>query len=100
MEYLHKYVPDIANLCKQCHVKTLYAFGSVLTAGFNDNSDIDLVVDINESDPLDYAERYFDLKFALEDLLKRPVDLLENKAVRNPFMREHINNSKRLIYAE
>jgi len=100
MEYLHKYTVDITNLCKQHHVKTLYAFGSVLTDKFNENSDIDLIVDIDKSNPLDYAEHYFDFKFALEDLLKRPIDLLENKAVRNPFMLEHIHNAKQLIYAK
>ena len=100
MEYISKYTTDITNLCKQYNVKTLYAFGSVLTKRFNSNSDIDLVVDIDESDPLNYAEYYFDIKFALEDLFNRPVDLLESKSIRNPLMREHIDNSKQLIYAK
>jgi predicted nucleotidyltransferase len=71
-----------------------------LTNRFNDNSDIDLVVDIDAVNPIDYADNYFNLKFALQDLLKRPIDLLENKAIRNPLMREHIDNSKQLVYAK
>ena len=100
MEYLQKYTADITNLCRQYRVKTLYAFGSVLTDKFNNKSDIDLMVDIDETNPLAYAEHYFDFKFALEGLLKRPIDLLENKAIKNPFMLEHINNAKQLIYAK
>ncbi|MCX6238393.1 MAG: nucleotidyltransferase domain-containing protein [Bacteroidia bacterium] len=88
------------NLCQQNKVKSLYVFGSVLTDHFNDKSDIDLVVDIDSSDPYEYADNYFNLKFALQDLLKRPIDLLENKAIKNPFIRNRIDSSKYLIYAK
>jgi predicted nucleotidyltransferase len=97
--YLEKYIKDIRILCRQNKVKTLFVFGSVLTDRFNEKSDIDLVVDIDSADPLDYADNYFNLKFALEDLLSRQVDLLENKAINNPYLREKIDNSKTLLYA-
>ena len=80
-------------------MKNLYVFGSVLTNKFNDTSDIDLIVDIDSNDPLDYADNYFNLKFALEELLKRQIDLLEDKAIRNPYLRYNIDNSKTLLYA-
>jgi predicted nucleotidyltransferase len=98
--YLDNYKNSLTNLCRQNKVKALYVFGSVLTSQFSDKSDIDLVVDIDTSEPLEYADNYFNLKFALEDLLKRPIDLLENKSIRNPFMREQIDNTKQLIYAK
>lgn len=71
-----------------------------MTNRFNDNSDIDLVADIDSNDPFEYADNYFNLKFALQDLLKRPIDLLENKAIKNPFIRKNIDSSKFLIYAK
>lgn len=77
----------------------MYAFGSVLTNHFRDDSDIDMIVEIDSANPLEYADCYFNLKFALQDLLKRPVDLLESKAVRNEYLRREIDNSKQLIYA-
>ena len=98
--FLDNYKNSLTELCLRNKVKTLYVFGSVMTNRFNDSSDIDLVVDIDEPDPLDYADSYFNLKFALEDLLERQIDPLENKAIRNPFMREQIDNSKQLIYAK
>jgi uncharacterized protein len=97
--YLEKYISEIKNLCQQNKVKNLYVFGSVLTDRFTDNSDIDLIVDIDSNDPLDYADSYFNLKFALEDLLKRQIDLLENKTIKNPYLRDSIDNSKTLLYA-
>ena len=96
--YLNKYLSQIKDLCSKNRVKTLFAFGSVITEKFSDKSDIDLLVDIDSNDPIDYADKYFDLKFALEDLLKRPIDLLENKMVKNPYLRMSIDKSKLLIY--
>src|SRR5271157_4157764 len=96
--FLDRYKNDISKLCIENKVKYLYVFGSVLTDNFNDTSDIDLVVDINSIDPLDYADHYFNLKFSLQDLLKRNIDLLENKAIKNPYIRKNIDRSKTLIY--
>jgi len=66
---------------------------------FSEKSDIDLVVVIDSNDPFDYADSYFNLKFALQDLFRRPIDLLENKAIKNPYIRKNIDSSKSLIYA-
>ena len=98
--YLDKYTNEINTLCLQNKVKSLYVFGSVLTEKFSEKSDIDLVVDIDSNDPFDYADSYFNLKFALQDLFKRPVDLLENKALKNPYFRQNLDSSKSLIYAK
>lgn len=96
---LDNYILTIKDLCRQNNVKSLYVFGSVLSDRFNESSDIDLIVEIDSNDPIDYAERYFNIKFALQDLFERPVDLLESKALQNPFIRKNIDNSKHLIYA-
>jgi predicted nucleotidyltransferase len=74
-------------------------FGSVLTSRFDNDSDVDLIVDIDSANPLEYADCYFNLKFALQDLFNRSVDLLENKTIKNNYLRKEIDNSKQLIYA-
>jgi uncharacterized protein len=96
--YLDPFKNQIIKLCEKHKVKYLFAFGSVLTNKFSDKSDVDLLVDINSKDPIKYAENYFDLKFQLEDLLKRKIDLLEERGIRNPYLKENIDNSKLLIY--
>ena len=100
MNFLNQYNAQIVDLCRRYSVERLFAFGSVLTDRFNDESDVDLIVDIADESPLEYADNYFNLKFGLSDLFGRPVDLLENKALRNPRMRKHIDESKQLIYAK
>lgn len=97
--YLDQYSNEISNLCLENKVKSLFVFGSVLTDRFTEKSDIDLVVDIDSNDPFDYAESYFNLKFALQDLFRRPIDLLENKTIRNPYIRQNIDRTKSLVYA-
>jgi predicted nucleotidyltransferase len=96
--YLDGYINQIRNLCYQNKVRHLFVFGSILTNKFTEKSDIDLIVDISSDDPIDYAENYFNLKFQLEDLLKRPIDLLEERGLKNRFLRESINKSKKLLY--
>jgi uncharacterized protein len=100
MNQLEQYTPDIIQLCKTHKVKSLYAFGSVLTDKFNEKSDVDLVVDFTNMVVEDYAGNYFDFKFLLQDLVKRPIDLLEEKALKNPYFRESVNKQRQLIYEQ
>ncbi|HWZ02771.1 MAG TPA: nucleotidyltransferase domain-containing protein [Mucilaginibacter sp.] len=98
MKELKNHIEQIKQLCNAHHVKTLFAFGSVLSDKFKTESDIDLVVDIDSNDPFDYSDNYFALKFQLENILNRSIDLLEDKAIKNPFLKKQIDNTKVLIY--
>ena len=98
MNRLEKYNTDIISLCRKYKVKSLYAFGSVLNETFKDTSDIDLIVDFTNMKIEDYADNYFDLKFSLQDIFKRPIDLLEEKAIKNPYLKQFIDQKKQLVY--
>lgn len=65
---------------------------------FKKESDIDLIVDFGNVELYDYADNYFDFKYSLEELFKRDVDLLENQAIKNPYLRKSIDSNKQLIY--
>ncbi|HOB24107.1 MAG TPA: nucleotidyltransferase domain-containing protein [Kaistella sp.] len=91
-------ITEIIKLCETHQVASLYVFGSVLSEKFNAESDIDFLVNFKEINLSDYADNYFNLKFSLEDLLKRNVDLLEEKALKNPYFIESINQQKELVY--
>lgn len=98
MDKLEKYLEDIIQLCEINHIKSLHSFGSINSDKFNFNSDIDLLIELDEKDPYKYTEKYFNFKFALEDLLKRKIDLIENKSIKNPILKEDIDKSKIKIY--
>lgn len=100
MNAIKAHLEQIKRACASNNVNSLFAFGSVTTDKFRSDSDIDLVVDIGEADPVVYADSYFNLKHQLEVILQRPIDLLEEKAIRNPYLKEQIDISKVLIYGE
>jgi predicted nucleotidyltransferase len=99
MKIAESQIEQIKEQCKLNSVKSLFAFGSVVREDFNDSSDIDLVVDFNETDPFTYADLYFTLKSKLEEILKRQIDLLEERAIRNRFFNEELLSTKVEIYS-
>ena len=96
--YFDRHLGRLSTLCRKYHVKTLYAFGSVLTEQFDNNSDVDLIVAFNDIPVEDYADNYFDFKFSLQDVFNRSVDLLEEQAIKNPYFLQNINRHKQMIY--
>ena len=98
MENLSPFLSPIQELCKLHGVKSLYAFGSVLTDRFGQDSDVDLIVDLYEENPLEYTEKYFSLKYGLQKILGRSVDLLEERSDLNPVIKKEIERSKTVIY--
>ncbi len=88
----------ITALCRKHRVRHLYAFGSVLTSRFTDESDVDFLVDFNTDEIGDYLTNYFELKDALQEALGREVDLVEEKAVRKPIFKRNIERTKTAVY--
>ena len=88
----------IKELCDQYNVRELYAFGSVSTERFTSQSDIDLLVSFKPMDYGDYADNYFDVVEKLEQVFNRPVDLITDKSLANPYFIESVNKSKVRIY--
>ncbi|HEV7347886.1 nucleotidyltransferase family protein [Telluribacter sp.] len=99
---MHKVLSEnmdrIQALCKRYNVKSLHAFGSVCTDRFSEKSDIDLLVSFHPMDYGDYADTYFELADKLEELLQRPVDLVTDKSLANPYFIDSVNQTKTLLY--
>lgn len=89
----------IKALCKQCRVKSLYAFGSVNTSEFTDKSDVDLLVDFEPDISIeDCTDNFFYLREKFSNLFQRDVDLVTRRSLSNPFFIKDIEQSKKLIY--
>ena len=90
---------DFTTLCKLYNVKNLYAFGSATTDQFDENSsDIDLLIEIEENDPLVRGEKLLAIWDKLEEFFQRKVDLLTQSSLKNPILRKNIDATKILIY--
>jgi predicted nucleotidyltransferase len=98
MNFLVYHNDQIKDLCNMYNVRRLFAFGSILTNQFNEQSDVDLIVDFDKKAIKDYFLNFFDFKYALENVLGREIDLLEEQPIRNSYLRKNIENTKVLIY--
>lgn len=90
--------PEIAALCRRFRVRRLDLFGSAATGKAGADSDLDFLV---EFEPMveGYADAYFGLLEALQDLFRRPIDLVVSSAIRNPYFRRSVESSRELLYA-
>ena len=94
-----KRLNDFTTLCQEHQVKNLYAFGSSVTDKFDYNkSDIDLLVEIDNIDPIERGEMLISLWDTFERFFNRKVDLLTDSSIHNPFLRKSIDATKILIY--
>ena len=87
------------DLCESHHVHTLYAFGSSTSEKFDpQRSDIDLLVEIDSTDPIEKGELLMDLWDRFEQFFKRKVDLLTESSIQNPYLKNSVQSSKVLLY--
>ncbi|MFZ5657023.1 MAG: nucleotidyltransferase family protein [Pseudomonadota bacterium] len=89
----------IATVCRRRHVRRLELFGSLARGEGHPGSDVDLLVDFEPLPPGAYAEAYFGLREDLEQLFDAPVDLVVERAIRNPFFRQAIEGQREALYA-
>ena len=88
---------SLADLCRQYRVDRLYPFGSAATGQFNStSSDLDFLVALQDQPATEYAENYFGLAHALQQLFDRPVDLVTESSIRNRYFREAIHWRRQL----
>ncbi len=100
MKLIELNLQRIIELCRLHKVKSLAVFGSILTDRFNENSDVDLLVDFEPFDheKEDYVSNFFDLQDSLESLLNRKVDLVVGSGLRNKYFINNVNRTKQVIY--
>lgn len=89
----------IAELCRAAHARRLDLFGSAVRGDFNAaSSDLDFLVVFEDLPPVRYAEAFFGLKQGLERLFSRPVDLVVERAIRNPYFKERVSAERQPVY--
>ena len=87
----------IAKICADLRVKRLDVVGSAARDDFlPEISDIDFLVEFEGVDRL--FDRYFELKIRLEQQLGRQVDVIQDSAVRNPYVRRSLDQDRVRIY--
>ncbi len=88
----------IHEFCQKWKVKEFSLFGSVLRDDFGPESDVDVLVKIEEDAPWDTID-YVEMIQELQHIFGRKVDLLEAEGIQNPFRRYEIARCRKVIYA-
>jgi predicted nucleotidyltransferase len=88
----------ISAFCRKWRIKELSLFGSVLTDDFRPDSDVDVLVVLDDDGSWDLWD-HMRAEEELSGLIGRHVDLVLKRAIRNPFRRHHILNHREVIYA-
>lgn len=91
----------VCRLCLKYNVQTFEVFGSALHQDRFDESasDLDFLVEFLPMEPVAHARSYFSFLEELKELFKRSVDLVESRAIKNPYFLEEINKEREQIYA-
>ena len=92
-----KYHEEIRRKCWKYHVKSLVAFGSSLSDEFDDDSDLDFLLELVE--PKGGLSKYMNIKFELETLFNRSVDIVISKAIKNGLIKTYIFSNIRKLYS-
>ena len=90
---------ELSALCARLHVKRLHLFGSAARGEFEPSaSDLDFLVAFDDLKPAEYADAYFRLQEGLEALFQRPVDLVTDSSLANPYFRDSVEACLRQLY--
>jgi predicted nucleotidyltransferase len=91
---------QLNDLCFQHRVRKLEIFGSGADGTFDPaRSDLDFLVEFLPLQEGQLAPDYFGLLHGLEDLFQRKIDLVMERAIRNPYFLRGVNQSRQVIYA-
>ena len=92
----------LTELCRKYRVERLYLFGSALSGQFDaQHSDLDFLVCFANREPTgEYADRYLGLAEDLEELFGRPIDLVTEQSIRNPYFRREVESTRQLVYEQ
>lgn len=85
----------IAEFCAKHRIRKLALFGSVLRDDFNEDSDIDVLVEFEPDVSLGLD--FFTIQFELEDLLGRRIDFATPEMLKR-YVRRRILDSAQVIY--
>ncbi len=97
-QLLIKNIDQLKKICRMHNVKRLYAFGSVCTDDFNENSDIDLIIAFNKRFFDGYVDNFLSLEAKLEDLFNKKVDIIAEETIQNPYFKKVVDKTKIPIY--
>ncbi len=85
-------------MCERYRVERLYLFGSAANGGMCPSSDVDFLVEFREDARHFVRNPHLQMAMELDDLFGLEVDLVDYNAIKNPYFREEVEETRKLIY--
>lgn len=98
MRDLDTYKEEVSGFCERWHIVEFSFFGSVLRPDMQPESDVDVLIELPKQSHYDLLD-LVQMQEELETLFGRHVDLVEKEAIRNPYRRQAIFGTRRIVYA-
>jgi len=96
---LEQHRDGVIALCRRYGVRRLEVFGSAASGEFDPaTSDVDFLVELDPPGDLGRFDAFFGLKEGLEQLLGRPVDLVDPSALDNPYFAASVQQTREAVY--
>ena len=92
------YEEKVSKICNELHLEKLDLFGSATNDNFRADSDIDVIVEFAQKENDNLFDRYFELKERLRNVFHRSVDIIIEGSIKNPFLKESLNRTRKNIY--
>jgi uncharacterized protein len=97
---IEEHLAELVELCRRAGARRLDVFGSLARGEFDPSaSDLDFFVEFEDLPPARYADAFFSLKQDLEALFGRPVDLITEANLANPYFRARVEAERQAVYA-
>jgi len=100
--YVQSKLPELTRIFKDHRVQKAYLFGSAVTGAFNEDSDVDILIDPidmhTEPDPVERGEMLWDLYYALHKCLNRKVDMVTRNSLTNKYFIQELERTAIPIY--
>ncbi|MEO6194110.1 MAG: nucleotidyltransferase domain-containing protein [Thermoanaerobaculia bacterium] len=96
---IQEHIEALRALALKHRVERLDLFGSAAREDFDpETSDLDFLVSFEPMPPVEHADSFFGLLEDLQRLFGRRIDLLEAEPIENPYRRESIERSRKVLY--
>lgn len=95
-----QHLDEVRALCEKYKVKRLTLFGSAVKGTFDEDSDLDFVVEFEwHPDPLERGRRWVELWEDLKDLFGRNIDLIVESTIKSQHFAAAIASERVDLYA-
>ena len=89
---------DLPEACQRFRIKYVEAFGSLARNELTEQSDLDLIIELEEPVEEQSSQRFFGFLHFLEDRFGKKIDLLTPRSIKNPYFKQSIEREKIRIY--